>query len=318
MAWYWIILICILAILFLYFILCLIVSRSMPEKVLKPKGERHRSYELVRQEQTERGHVDYEAYDRMEKEPFLLHSNGEDISGEFIPARVSPVSGERPKCLIRVHGYTQNRMLSVRFIPMFQALGYAAVIYDQRAFGNSTGEISSMGSYEKFDLSAVITWVKQRMGEDTIIGIHGESLGAITAMETLAIDNRIDFIVEDGGGTDLYHMMKFFLKLLHLPPFPAVLMISRRIKHLLGFDCKDVSPISRVSETNVPIMFIHGTSDEQVPVEMCTKLFREAKNPLSRMELFEGAMHCQGHAQEPERYEKVVQQFVRDVEAALK
>ena len=129
------------------------------------------------------------------------------------------------------------------------------------------------------------------------------------------MDDRIDFVVEDGGPTDFYHGAIFGLKHhAHLPPFPAIQMMNWRIKRRYGFGLKDVSPITRVAETDVPVMFIHGTADELVPVEMCPELFHAAKNPLSRMELFEGARHCQGHMCEPERYERVVQQFVRDVE----
>ena len=93
MTWYWIALISVAIVLLIYFVLSYIVSRRMSEEMLKPRGANHRSYEQVRREQTELGHVDYEAYDRMEKEPFLLHGEGTDIPGEFIPALVPPAPG---------------------------------------------------------------------------------------------------------------------------------------------------------------------------------------------------------------------------------
>lgn len=78
----------------------------------------------------------------------------------------------------------------VRYLPMFQALGYAAVIYDQRCFGQSTGPMCPLGYLEKRGLSVVISWVKQRMGEGTLIGVHGEPLGAITALEALGTEDE--------------------------------------------------------------------------------------------------------------------------------
>lgn len=56
---------------------------------------------------------------------------------------------------------------------------------------------------------------------------------------------------------------------------------------------------------------------EQVHVDMCTELCNAARNPLSRMELFEGVRHCQGHAREPARYVEAVQRFMREVEAGM-
>ncbi|MCC8023572.1 MAG: alpha/beta hydrolase, partial [Clostridiales bacterium] len=195
----------------LYLLVSAGVALIMPELLLKAKGKRRRTYEQVRREQTALGHVDYEAYDKLEKESFILRGDGADISGEFLPADPSPAPGERPRCLIRVHGYTQNRMLSVRFMKVFREMGYASVIYDQRGFGESTG-MCTMGYLEKYDLSLAIDWVKARLGADTLIGVHGESMGGITAMEALGIDSRIDFLVEDGGATDMREFSRFELR----------------------------------------------------------------------------------------------------------
>lgn len=315
MAWYWIALICIAGAALLYLVACLVLSAVIPNLLLFPKGNFKRSYEQVRREQEALGHVDYAAWDRMPREPFTLESEGARIRGEFIPPLVPAGPGQRPKCVIRVHGHTQNRMLSVRYIPMFQALGYAAVLYDQRAFGQSVAPMCTLGIKEKYDLSAVISWVKARMGEDTLIGVHGESLGAITAMEALGIDEGIDFLVEDSGCADMPGAAAWQIKYLtRLPPFPLMPLMERRAKRLYGFGFEDIEPIRQVRRSGVPILFIHGTEDEQIPAEMCPRLFAAAQNPLSRMELFEGARHCQGHAREPERYERAVQQFVREVE----
>lgn len=316
MAWYWIVLICLAGVALLYLLICWVLSIAMIKLMMFPAGGAKLSYEQVRQEQTALGGVDYNAYDRMPKEPFALQSEGAEIHGELIPAIVPSKAGERPKCVIRVHGHTQNKMLSVRYIPMFQALGYAAVLYDQRAFGQSTGAMCTFGYKEKHDLSAVISWVKQRMGENTLIGVHGESLGAITGLETLGVDDRIDFLVADSGCSDMPRATAYHLNYrTHLPAFPLVQLAEHRVRRLYGMGFKDIRPIGCVEKSRVPILFLHGTEDEQIPVWMCEELYTAAQNPLSRMALFEGARHCQGHVREPERYEEIVQGFVREVEA---
>jgi fermentation-respiration switch protein FrsA (DUF1100 family) len=198
-------------------------------------------------------------------------------------------------------------------------LGYSAVIYDQRSFGDSTGNICTLSYKEKHDLSAIITWVKERLGEDTIIAVHGESLGAMTAIETLGIDNRIDLVVVDGCCTTFREAAIFKLKqVLHIKSSLMLFMVNRNLKKKYGFNFDDIQPIKRVENSDVPILFIHGTEDSEFPFSMCEELRRASKNPLSAMEIFEGAGHCQSHSMYTERYEGIVKQFVRSVEATLK
>jgi len=250
----------------------------------------------------------------MDKEPFLIHGDGADISCEFIPTQKALQPDERPKCVIRAHGHAQNRMISVRYIKAFMDLGYAAVIYDQRAFGDSTGDMCTLGYKEKYDLSAIISWVKNRLGEHTIIAVHGESMGAITALETLAIDNRIDCAVVDGCCTTfLEASMAKMKQIIHFNSHLLMFMVNRSLKKKYGFNFSDIEPIKRVVNLNVPILFIHGTKDEEFPVGMCRELRNASKNPMSSMEIFEGAGHCQSHSMYHERYEKAVQQFIRSI-----
>ncbi|MDR0312239.1 MAG: alpha/beta hydrolase [Treponema sp.] len=318
MAWYWIVLTCIAGILLLYFLFCLVISSLFPKTTMIPKGSRHPSFEQVRKDQLSRGHANFDAYDKMDKEPFIINGDGADIVGEFIPAQRALQPGERPKCVIRVHGHGQNRLISVRYIKAFMDMGYSAVIYDQRAFGDSTGKFCTLGYKEKYDLSAIISHVKKRLGENAIIGVHGESLGAITIMEALGIDKRIDFAVVDGGCTTFREASVNKMKhVIHLRSSLMMYMINRSLKKKYGFNFADVEPIKRVAESDVPILFIHGTEDKEFPVSMCKDLRKASKNPLSSMEIFEGVGHCQCHALYTERYEKAITQFVCSVEATL-
>lgn len=319
MSWYWIAGAAAAALLLAYVLACWIVSRKIALFFAVPRGERRHTLDFVRAEQTELGYVDYAAYDAMPKERFRLSCDGVELACEFIPPIVPPPAGERPKCLIRIHGHSQNRMISVRFLPVFQKLGYACVIFDQRAFGESTGDCCTFGVRERYDVRRIIDWVKQRMGEDTLIGLHGESLGAITAMMALGVDSRIDFVIEDSGCSNAYDAAKIQLKrAYHLPVCPLLPMVERLLKRRFHFGLRDVDPIAQIREASVPVLFLHGTADEEIPAEMCPQLTAAAKHPLSRMALFEGSRHCQGHRNEPKRYEAIVERFVKDAEAVLR
>jgi len=320
MAWHWILLFIVAGTAALVFSLSFAVALVASRIITKPKGINRLTVERSREIQTALGSVDFDAYDRMEKEPFTIRRNGPkghrgrndgvELSCEFIPA-LEEFTGQQKKCLIRVHGFSQNRMISVRFLPVFRAMGYSTVIYDQRGFGESGG-FCSMGHYEKQDLAAAVDWVRARLGEDTLIGLHGESLGAITILEALDVLDDIAFAVPDSSCATVYSA---FSGLTHLPAFPVMSVVNLWVKLRYGASIKGIRPVDKVAASDVPLLFLHGLGDRQLLPSESEKLFAVAKNPLSRMELFEGSGHCMMHAEHTERYEQLVREFVQSAEA---
>ncbi|MDR1893842.1 MAG: alpha/beta hydrolase [Spirochaetales bacterium] len=317
MNWPGPVLIGIAALVALLLLISLGLALGMIEILVKPKGAQRRSFEQVRREQQELDGFDFAPYDNAPKEEFLLHGKDADIAGEFIPAQIPPGGAPgRPKCLIRVHGFSQNRLISVRFLGMFQEMGYSAVIYDQRRFGNSTGNICSFGLFERDDLSEVITWVKKRLGEGTFIALHGESMGAMTCLLALETDPRIDCVVADCGASNFYPAAGEMLKnLTRLPKFP-ILPLANLLMGRYGYRFSQVDPAAAVEKSDKPILFIHGTADQSIPASMSEEMYRRSKNPLSRLEIFEGAEHGYSYVRDPPRYVRAVQDFIRAAERA--
>jgi len=264
------------------------------------------SHAWMRQANINMGGVDFEAYDQYVKEPFTIQAREAELSCEFIPAPDGAASTGPTKCLIRAHGFGVNKITSLRYVQIMRELGYAAVIYDQRSFGESTG-VCSLGFYERQDLAAIAAWVRQRLGKDTAIGLHGESLGAITILEALELVPDIAFAISDSCSTTVYNTYKAVTR---LPAFPFLSGINLWAKLRHGADLRDVRPVDRVANSNVPILFMHGTKDWPMPYKESEKLYAVAKNPLSRLELFEGVWHTGAHMMEPERYVKAVREFV--------
>jgi len=254
---------------------------------------------------------DFSVYDRMEKEEFIVHNRGAELKCEFIPVP-DPGKG-RAKCVISAHGFGLNLIFSARYAPMFHALGYSVVVYDARGLGKSTGS-SSLGYLEKYDMAAIADWVRERLGKDTVIGVHGESLGAVTALETLGVDPDIAFAIPDSCVTAAD---RAFSGVIHLPSFPFFSFLNLLSKLFYKIDMREVRPLDRAAAAEVPILFICGTNDKVTPHAQSEELFAAAKHPLSRLELFEGAWHTGSYAHGKERYEQAVGDFVRTVEEAL-
>jgi len=310
MAWYTIILMVILGIAAFYLFAGFAASLVLGFIVKHPVGRLGRpTYDQMRKIC---GDTDFSAYDAMEKEEFVVHNNGADLQCVFVPAPDPEGTPGRARCVISAHGFGLNLIFSARYVPMFHAMGYSAVIYDARGLGKSSGA-SSLGYFEKYDMAAIAGWVRTRLGKDTIIGVHGESLGAVTSLEALGVDPDIAFAIPDSCSTTMY---KTFSDIMRLPAFPFFSFLNTLSRLFYKADMRKVRPIDRVAATDVPILFIHGTKDRPMPYTESEKLFAAAKNPLSRLELFEGAWHTGAYAMGKERYELIVRGFVQAVEEA--
>ena len=114
---------------------------------------------------------------------FILAKAGADISGEYM---MNPAdSGTPRKVAIICHGHTVNRYSDLKYADIFYRAGFSTVIFDERYFGESTGDFCTLGQNEARDVAAIIAYVRQIFGQDCVIGLHGESRGAATALLTL-------------------------------------------------------------------------------------------------------------------------------------
>nr|MCR4633056.1 lysophospholipase [Erysipelotrichaceae bacterium] len=88
------------------------------------------------------------------RKPFELSCNGVKISGEIIdnPKAVGN------KTVIICHGQKVNRYCSLKYADIFMEMGYKVLIYDERYFGKSGGEISTLGQEEAKDLREVYVY----------------------------------------------------------------------------------------------------------------------------------------------------------------
>lgn len=270
------------------------------------------SYEQMRNGEVENGFessvLKYEK--EWDREAFELPCNGIKISGEIIR---NPKATEN-KAVIICHGQKVNRYCSIKYAELFRGLGYHVVIYDERYFGKSTGEISTLGQEEAKDLKSVYEYAREVFGKDCLIGLHGESMGAATALLSLKYIEPF-FVVADCPFSDSYKLYEeFTVKNIHLPPIlilPFVVFIAR---HKYGYDIMNTNPIEAVRQSSVPICFMHGDSDGLIKHEHSEAMVKVCKDPLSQIHLFKGADHARSIIVDRERYKEIVTEFVKNCE----
>jgi uncharacterized protein len=250
-----------------------------------------------------------EEFKKLPKEEIEIISNENlSLKGTFIK-KVK----DSKRIIIIVHGYTSNYVWSLQFINMFFKEGFNVLLIDQRSHGRSEGKYATYGYYEKYDIDCWVNWVKKRVGEDAVIGLHGQSMGGGTVLQYAAINKYVKFIIADCPYSDTTQLMKHqFNEIKHVPFLPFKYFLDIRLKIVAKFSMKDVSPINSIRETQIPIFFIHGAKDNFVPTYMSKDMY-EAKKGHKKLLIIEGAVHANAYGTNKELYEREVHNFLQEV-----
>lgn len=209
------------------------------------------------------------------------------------------------------HGVTENKMNSVKYMNLFLERGFNTLIYDHRRHGESGGKTTSYGHYEKFDLKAVVDWLKQEKGSDLLLGIHGESMGAATMLLYAGLlEDGADFYIADCPFSDfkeqVAHLIKRDFKI-----FPGLLLpIGDAFLRLRDkYSIRHVSPISAIENIKHPVLFIHSQKDDYILPSMTHDLFEHKKGP-KMLYIAEEGVHAQSFNENPDDYKRVVDEFL--------
>ena len=177
----------------------------------------------------------------------------------------------------------------------------------------SGGNNTTFGFNEKFDLKHVVDWVEDRQGTDLIIGTHGESLGAATCLQHVAMDDRIEFVVEDCGYAHLMDLFHFRMRADYkLPGLIFLPLGSVFIRLLAGFWPQAIKPEEMISTVETPIFFIHGADDSYIPPEHAKRLYAAKKNGFRKLWLAPNAEHALSQPENPREYDQKIGEFLEE------
>lgn len=254
--------------------------------------------------------VDYKEYENIDMERLEITSeDGLKLTGYFYNN-----FPDSKKLMIIHHGYTANHYICIQYMKMFLDEGFNILLIDMRAHGESEGKFSSYGYHEVNDLNLWVEAMKKKIGDDMILGLHGQSMGAATVMLFAGIfEEKVDFVIEDCGFSNAEEVVKFKFDQSKFPTRVFYPLVNGRIKRKYKFNLKEVSPKDAIINSKVPTLFIHGTGDTTVPYNMCEEMYNEKKEGLKKIYLVEGAEHMNAYVTDKERYEKEVKDFIKEV-----
>lgn len=246
-------------------------------------------------------------FNRVKKDEFSIDSpNGYLIKGIFL--QPCPTKNT----VIICHGVTENKINSIKYARMFEKLGFNSFVYDHRRHGESGGKTTSYGYYEKLDLDAVVKTVRSVIGDDAILGIHGESMGAATMiLYAGTIGDHADFYISDCAFSDFEELLRHIVKnAIRIYPDLPIQLADFFIRFRDGYRFKHISPKEAVKHIKKPMLFIHSIPDTFIPCKMSEDMY-ELKEGPKELKLFERGAHAQSFNENPSEYEETVRKFLQ-------
>lgn len=271
------------------------------------------------------------------QEIYITSTDGLKLAGYNFPSK-NPIG-----TIILLHGYHSEPIREYSaLIHFYHDLGYNLVIPIQRTHGDkngfhSEGKYITFGVKERYDLRDWILKANQIYGDENPLFLQGISMGCATTVMTLGLElpSNIKGVIADCGYTVpreiIWKVLKNDMK---IPTASLIIKIGNFLTNkLAGFDMEEYSTFDAINFNKnrinqIPILFIHGTKDEFVPIEMTEKNFaaclvtlyndmdgsvKVINNPQQekyRLVEIPNAAHAVENLSDPEKYRAEVKNFL--------
>lgn len=239
------------------------------------------------------------------------------LSHDGLKLYATLIEHENPRAtLLMFHGYRSSGMndfsCATRF---YYSLGFNLLIVDQRAHGRSEGKYIGFGATERFDCQTWAHLIYERYGKDLPILITGISMGGATVLmaSSLELPENVAAIISDSAFTSpadiLSHVIR---KDYHINPSIIMPFMNMWSKALAKYSFYEVSAEDTVKKAKIPILFIHGLSDDFVPSEMSKRSFEACVSKKDSV-FVEKAGHGESYLVDKERCEATLKQFISGI-----
>jgi uncharacterized protein len=222
--------------------------------------------------------------------------------------------------VLLLHGRSQNRLSMIRYAEFLLGSGYSVVMMDARAHGESGGMIATYGHVERYDEHSIVDALTAAEHPQHIFAM-GESMGAAVALQSAAIDPRIEAVIAEGAFRNL-HEVFFDYAGLRVSAFlgktffrPAAMLAVHETEHQVGFRLDDVSPEASVAARSFPVLLISGLRDHNIPKRHAEAIFLAASGP-KELWLVPKARHQKAMETAPEEFQSRVLRFFSRAQVA--
>ncbi len=230
-------------------------------------------------------HADVEAYSAEEYGVTATPLSLETEDGFSLAAW--EVAAEAPKGVVVLVSGIHNPSVTAFFgyAKMLRENGYASVLVEMRAHGDSEGDKICLGMYEYLDVKAGVAYIQEQAAYQGLPVIAwGTSMGAATALNAIGEIPEIDGVISCSAYSS---WPDEFCDMMASMGAPAFLVAIQKpfvwgysgIEY--GFDKLKINPLEEIQRLNGrPALLMHSTGDSQVPYANFERLMAKAPDTV--------------------------------------
>lgn len=193
--------------------------------------------------------------------------------------------------------------------------GCTVLFAEQRAQNASGGDYMGFGILERYDCLEWIRWINENLGTDIPVYLTGISMGASTVLMAtgLSLPENVKGVIADCGFTYPAAIWKTVLeKMIHMPYEWFSGRVDKAYKRSVGgestYSCEDA-----LATCKIPVLFIHGTADTFVPIEMTYANYLACASK-KKLLVVPGAEHGLSYYADRQAYEEATLELWRECE----
>lgn len=231
----------------------------------------------------------------------LDSKSGSKIATWYLPTENATAT------VVLLHGIRADRRAMLHHTKLLHGSGYAVVMIDMQAHGESPGEHITIGHLESHDVCAAVDFAREQ-NPGHRIGVIGRSLGGAATLlaEDLNIDAAVLESVYPTVNEAVHNRVAIRMgRLSHLVA-PALLC---QLRPRLGVSPGELRPIDHVSNIGCPVMIVAGALDEHTTLDETRRIFEAASEPKG-LSIFQSAKHVDLLSHNPEQYQRDVLVFL--------
>lgn len=222
------------------------------------------------------------------------------------------------RLVVAMHGWRTSWSRDFGAVADFLHENDCAILFAvQRGQGESGGDNMGFGTVEGSDCVSWLGWLNKRVAKRLPAYLFGVSMGATTVMMCAGMDlpSNVCGIIADCGFISAKEIWKHVVeKNLHLSYKIREKRANDLCRSRIGCDADEHSTLDALRAGRTPVLFIHGSADTFVPIEMTYKNYLACSAP-KRLAVIPGAAHARSAWVSPDVYRKALADFWRDFDA---
>ncbi|MBC7469271.1 MAG: alpha/beta fold hydrolase [Ramlibacter sp.] len=213
--------------------------------------------------------------------------------------------------VLLLHGVGNNRSSMVARARFLHRAGYAVLLPDFQAHGESEGSRITFGALERLDVEAALAFLRACCGGERV-GMIGVSMGGAAAVLASRREPANAYVLESVYPTirqALEGRLGVWLGPLARLNRSVASLVAQGMSAEIGISEDTLRPIDHIGSVDAPVFVIAGTRDAYTSLGESRTLFDHAREPKEFWAV-EGARHEDLHAFAGERYEQRVSEFL--------